>query len=229
MQGTTLGFHNITISASFAPSQSCHVFKWNSHLNIVWPWCKERPCQSFIATRSPRPGYLCYPHPNCIDDLHASKDHPGEQLIIDAWHCVGDGEELARGLRVQGVFLNSFCNSSRVSNWKWSVLYFCGVHVFMTLHSLLFLAAANEGDRWQQEQEESLLPHLLQKRKHCKSEYIANAIKDIFLYFLVRNWGWLKCSSDDSHLYSRNHQLCSLFAVGAPETMSRVKCIETYN
>ena len=61
------------------------------------------------------------------------------------------------------------------------------------------------------------------KRTHCKREYIANAMEDIFLYFLVANWGWLKCSSDDSHLCSRNHQLGSLFAVDAPGTMPKVK------
>ena len=94
----------------------------------------------------------------------------------------------------------------------------------MTLHSLLFLAAANEGDRWQQEQEESLLPHLLQKKKtlqeriYCKEGYLS--------LFLGEE---LKMIKVFGHLCSRNHQLGSLFAVGAPETMSRVKCIETYN
>ena len=43
--------------------------------------------------------------PDIIVDLHASKDHPGEQLIINAWHCVGHGEELVRGLSSRGMIL----------------------------------------------------------------------------------------------------------------------------
>ena len=113
----SLGFNNITIIASLSPSQSCHVGLQMEQPppQHNWPSCKKRQWQLFIATRSPQPGCLWHPHPHCIVDLHASKDHPGEQLVINAWHCVGHGEELVRGLSSRAV---SFCNSSRVSNWK---------------------------------------------------------------------------------------------------------------
>ena len=50
------------------------------------------------------------------------------------------------------AWVHSFCNSSRVSNWKSSRLSMAFLWCpgfYMALHSLLFLAAANEGDRWQ--------------------------------------------------------------------------------
>ena len=150
-----------------------------------WPSCKKRQWQLFIATRSPQPGCLWHPHPHCIVDLHASKDHPGEQLVINAWHCVGDGEELVRGLSSRAV---SFCNSSRVSNWKSSrlsiVFLWCPGFLWLSTHFCSLQQPMREtvGNK---NKKRVFCNTCCKQRRHCKREYIGMEEGSFFIY----GWG----------------------------------------
>ena len=139
-----------------------------------------------------------------IVDLHASKDHSGEQLIIDAWHCVGDGEELVRGLCSRGMLLFAefkrrvllfivfnvscymltqslacFCNSSMVSN----LCFNSSVSVFYDFHTHFCSLQQPMRETVGNKNKERVFCHTCCKKKNT----VQFAMKDIFLYFLVRN------------------------------------------
>ena len=83
------------------------------------------------------------------------------------------------------------------------------------------LAAANEEEHWRWEQWGSL--QQLELSSHLKTSWC-------WAHMIIKHHDVIYGDDDDNgHLCWHNRHLGSLFAVGAPETMSRVKCIETYN